>query len=60
MYRYIIKKVPAITGQLLLWLKRKIILIIAAFMLGMGNVIEGTDHSVLGNQDKTEQEDRKG
>ncbi|WP_409417608.1 hypothetical protein [Flavobacterium sp. PS2] len=39
----------------ILWLKRKIILIITAFMLGMANGMNVDEQSIKGNQNYTEQ-----
>ena len=41
--------------QLILWIKRKIILIITAFMLGMANGMNVHDEALKGNQNYTEQ-----
>lgn len=41
--------------QLILWIKRKIILIITAFMLGMANGMNVDEQSIKGNQNYTEQ-----
>lgn len=41
------------------WIKRKIILIIAAFMLGMSNAMYDEDKMINGNQNYTEQEQKK-
>jgi hypothetical protein len=41
------------------WLKRKILLIITAFMLGMSNSINEKDNSPFGNQYRVEQQDKK-
>ncbi|MDI5896813.1 hypothetical protein [Flavobacterium yafengii] len=37
------------------WAKRKIILIITAFMIGMSNGMNVGDHTIHGNQNHTEQ-----
>ena len=42
-----------------LWLKRKIILIITAFMLGMSNGMDMEDRTMNGNHIHTEQQDKK-
>jgi len=42
-----------------LWIKRKIILIITAFMLGMSNAMYDEDKTIFGNQNYTEQEQKK-
>jgi hypothetical protein len=39
----------------ILWLKRKVILIITAFMLGMANGMNVDEQSIKGNQNYTEQ-----
>jgi hypothetical protein len=39
----------------ILWAKRKIILIITAFMIGMSNGMNVGDHMINGNQNHTEQ-----
>ena len=41
------------------WLKRKIMLIITAFMLGMSNGMNAEDRTLSGNYIKTEQQDKK-
>lgn len=41
--------------QSILWIKRKIILIITAFMLGMANGMNVHDEALKGNQNYTEQ-----
>jgi len=38
-----------------LWLKRKLMLIITAFMLGMSNGMDMEDRTITGNQNYTEQ-----
>lgn len=43
----------------LLWVKRKIILIITAFMVGMSNGLNQEDTMLNGNQHHTEQQDKK-
>jgi len=43
----------------LLWVKRKIILIITAFMLGMANGMNAEDKMVNGNQNHIEQQHKK-
>ena len=40
------------------WIKRKIILIITAFMLGMSNAMYHEDKIINGNQNYTEQEQK--
>jgi len=41
------------------WIKRIIILIITAFMLGMSNAMYDEDKMINGNQNHTEQEQKK-
>jgi hypothetical protein len=41
------------------WLKRKILLIITAFMLGISNSIDEENTSLFGNQHSIEQQDKK-
>lgn len=41
------------------WIKRKLILIIAAFMIGMSNAMYDEDKIVNGNHYQTEQKDKK-
>ena len=43
----------------LLWIKRKIILIITAFMVGMSNGLNEGDTMLNGNQNHTEQQNKK-
>ena len=45
--------------RLLLWIKRKIILIITAFMFGMSNGLNEGDTMLNGNQNHTEQQNKK-
>tara|TARA_R110002126_G_scaffold277560_3_gene423578 strand:- start:18171 stop:18338 length:168 start_codon:yes stop_codon:yes gene_type:complete len=45
--------------QILNWLKRKLLIIITAFMLEMSNTLNDEDKSVFGNQYNIEQRDRK-
>ena len=45
--------------QILNWIKRKIILIITAVMLGMSNAMYDEDKMINGNQNHTEQEHKK-
>ncbi|WP_343541105.1 hypothetical protein [Flavobacterium movens] len=44
---------------LLHWVKRKFIIIITAFMLGMANGMNAEDRSVNGSFVQTEQQDKK-
>jgi hypothetical protein len=41
------------------WIKRKIILIITAFMIGMSNGINQEDNTINGNQNHIEQQHKK-
>jgi len=41
------------------WIKRKIIITITAFMLGMSNAMYDEDKMINGNQNYTEQEQKK-
>ena len=41
------------------WIKRKLILIITAFMIGMSNAMYDEDKMASGNQYHTEQKDKK-
>ncbi|WP_144961447.1 hypothetical protein [Gillisia sp. Hel_I_86] len=41
------------------WIKRKILLIITAFMIGISNAMYDEDKMVNGNQNHTEQEHKK-
>lgn len=43
----------------ILWIKRKILLIITAFMLGMSNSINEEDQTINRNKYYTEQHDKK-
>jgi hypothetical protein len=43
------------SGRPLLWIKRKLILIMTAFMLGMSNGMNVHDEALKGNQNYTEQ-----
>jgi hypothetical protein len=43
----------------ILWVKRKLILILTAFMVGMSNGISQGDTMLNGNQNQTEQQDKK-
>jgi hypothetical protein len=45
--------------QPLLWAKRKFILIITAFMIGMSNGLSEGGTMINGNQNHTEQQDKK-
>lgn len=41
------------------WIKRKLLLIITAFMLGMANGMNAEDRSINGSFVQTEQQDKK-
>ncbi|WP_269222257.1 hypothetical protein [Flavobacterium sp. IMCC34518] len=43
----------------ILWLKRKIILVITALMVGMSNSMNGGDTMINGNQNHIEQQHKK-
>jgi hypothetical protein len=43
----------------ILWAKRKIMLLITAFMIGMSNGMNMGDSTIQGNQNQTEQQDKK-
>jgi hypothetical protein len=45
--------------HLILWLKRKIILIITALMVGMSNGMNDGDTMIIGNQNHIEQQHKK-
>jgi hypothetical protein len=45
--------------QPLLWLKRKLIIIITAFMVGLSNGMNEGDKNRYSNQNNTEQQDKK-
>ena len=45
--------------RLINWLKRKILIIFTAFMLGISNSMEDEDKSVFGNQHNIEQQDTR-
>lgn len=45
--------------QPLVWLKRKCIILITAFMLGMSNGLNQENNSIIGNQHHTEQKHKK-
>jgi hypothetical protein len=42
-----------------LWVKRKIMLFITSFMIGMSNGMNVGDHTINGNQNHTEQQHKK-
>lgn len=41
------------------WIKRKLVLIVTAFMIGMSNAMYDEDKMINGNQYHTEQKDKK-
>lgn len=43
--------------RLFQWIKRKIVLFIAAFMIGMSNAVFEEDKTIYGNQDSIEQQE---
>lgn len=45
--------------RLLHWIKRKIMVIITLFMLGMSNAMYDEDKTIFGNENHTEQEQKK-
>lgn len=47
------------TKRFLSWIKRKSVLIITAFMLGISNGMYEEDETLFGNQTYTEQEQKK-
>lgn len=59
MYKHNNKKRLEQSRRPILWLKRKLILIISAFMIGMANGINDDDKMMNGNQNHTEQQDKK-
>jgi len=50
---------PVVQKRLFQWIKRKSVLIISAFMIGMSNAIYKEDRTINGNQDRIEQEHDK-
>ena len=60
-YMYIQKKSIRLqkTKQPIYWIKRKILLITTAFMLGMSNSLNNEDTSVFDSQYTIEQRDKK-
>ena len=59
MYKQKNKKRLEKSRRPVLWLKRKLILIMTAFMLGMSNGMDMEDRTMNGNQIHTEQQDKK-
>ncbi len=58
-YMYQKKNNMRLYKRLINWLKRKILIIITAFMLGISNSMEDEDKSVFGNQHNIEQQDTR-
>lgn len=56
---YKIKKDLEKSKPLLYWLKRKTLIIITAFMLGISNSINEDDKSLFGKKHTIEQRDKK-
>lgn len=59
MYKQKNKKRLEKSRRPVLWLKRKLMLIMTAFMLGMSNGMDMEDRTITGNQIHTEQQDKK-
>ncbi|MDP3681026.1 MAG: hypothetical protein Q8R22_09340 [Flavobacterium sp.] len=55
MYKHKTKKRLEESKRPIHWAKRKIMLIITAFMIGMSNGMNVGDHTIHGNQNHTEQ-----
>ncbi|MGJ8745376.1 hypothetical protein [Polaribacter sp.] len=53
------KKCLEESKQTIYWIKKKLLLIISAFMLGMSNSLNNEDKSVFGSQNIIEQRDKK-
>jgi hypothetical protein len=53
------KKCLEKSKQLLYWLKRRFLIIVTAFMLGISNSINEEDTSLFGKQHTIEQRDKK-
>ena len=47
------------SNRIIYWLKRKVLTIITAFMLGMSNSLNNDDKSVFDNEFRIEQRDKK-
>lgn len=47
------------SGYIIQWIKRKILLILTACMLGMSNAMHDKSKMITGNQHYTEQEQKK-
>lgn len=59
MYKHIKKTRLEKSKQPILWVRRKIVLIITAFMIGMSNGLNVEDKMFNGNQNHTEQQHKK-
>lgn len=59
MYNYNNKPRLEQSKRPILWAKRKIMLLITAFMIGMSNGMNVRDNMIHGNQNHTEQQDKK-
>ncbi|MFH6961332.1 hypothetical protein ACHRVK_01945 [Flavobacterium plurextorum] len=59
MYKQNKKRLEQSKRPLLHWIKRKLLLIITAFMLGMSNGMNAEDRSINGSFVQTEQQDKK-
>jgi nucleoside recognition membrane protein YjiH len=59
MYKHIKKTRLEKSKQPILWVRRKVILIITAFMIGMSNGLNVEDKMINGNQNHTEQQHKK-
>ena len=59
MYRHNKKTRLEKSKRPVLWVKRKLLLIITAFMVGMSNGLNEGDTMISGNQNQTEQQDKK-
>nr|WP_230392533.1 hypothetical protein [Flavobacterium sp. LC2016-01] len=59
MYKQNNNRLEKSNRPLLHWIKRKFIIIITAFMLGMANGMNAEDRSINGSFVQTEQQDKK-
>lgn len=59
MYKHIKKTRLEKSKRPILWVRRKAILIITAFMIGMSNGLNVEDKMINGNQNHTEQQHKK-
>ena len=59
MYKHNMRTRLEKSKQPILWAKRKFILIITAFMIGMSNGLNDGDKMINGNQNQTELQDNK-